>query len=472
MLGLCIKKIFSRNFFGRCKKKFVSSLSIVMSSMKKTASTPLPPGNMGLPFFGEFFSFARDFQKFATERHQKFGKIFKTQIFGQQFIYLYGQEATRFVLSNENTYFANSSLPNSKKLLGSMSLSWQKNPEHKNRRQILTQLFQPSALKEYVNMIDEITKHYLENWQDIQTFAWYPELQNYTFDIACKLLIGLDFASSTELRYLFEVLGDGFFSFSPAFPWTKLGRALHSRQKLLTYIEKIIHQRRQSNELGSDALGILLQAKDDNGQSLSLEEIKDQLLTLLFAGHSTLTSALASFCLLTAQHDEVLSHLIAEQEQIGTSKPLNMEELKQMTYLEQVLTEILRTIPPVGAVFRTVIKECNFNGYRFPKGWNVTCEINFTHQDSDIYKTPEQFLPERFSSERLSSSTRRNGYIPFGGGVRECLGKEFARLEMKIFAVRLLRGYSWRLLSNQDLTLEMIPVPRPRDGLKVSLKKQ
>jgi len=133
-------------------------------------------------------------------------------------------------------------------------------------------------------------------------------------------------------------------------------------------------------------------------------------------------------------------------------------------YLEQVLQEVLRLVPPVGGIFRTVINACEFGGYEIPKGWSVLSEINQTHQDSQLYPEPDRFDPDRFNSER---SAKPFSYVPNGGGLRECLGKEFARLEMKLFAAKIVREYEWDLLPDQDLNLIKVPIPHPRDGLRV-----
>ena len=194
---------------------------------------------------------------------------------------------------------------------------------------------------------------------------------------------------------------------------------------------------------------------------------------LLFAGHETLTSAIASFCLLVAQHPEVLAKLRDEQHSLQA--PLTLETLKQMTYLEQVLREVMRQVPPVGGGFREVLEPSEINGYQIPQGWTVLYQISATHQDGDLYPQPDQFDPERFSPEQLqrqSADQQKYGYLPFGSGIRECLGKEFARLEMKIFAALLVRGYDWELLPGQNLEMVIVPTPHPRDGLRVRFSGQ
>jgi len=448
-----------------------------MTVVPSPNSLPLPPGSLGLPIFGENLSFFFDLrffgsQHFGEKRHQKYGSIFKTNILGNSTIFVQGGDAISFVLNNENKYFVNELPPSAKSLLGASSLSVQIGAEHLNRRKLLRKAFQPRTLAAYSNIIDEITQRYLHKWEELTTFTWYSELRSYTFDVACKFLMGLDFASQTELGHLFETWSKGLFSLPLPFTWTKFGRALRSRQQLLDRIETIIRQRQQSLDMYeySDALSVLLQSCDEQDNTLSLEELKDQLLMLLFAGHETLTSALSSFCLLLAQHPEVLERCRDEQQQLSRTEGLTQENLKRMTYLEQVLQEVLRLNPPVGGGFRKVSRTCGFNGYQFPEGWNVIYEISLTHQSSSAYSHPQQFDPDRFISSEAENVTKNFNYMPFGGGVRECLGKEFARLEMKIFAAHLVRNYAWELLPGQNLQMISIPVLHPKDGLKVNFR--
>ena len=390
-------------------------------------SLPLPPGSFGLPVIGETISFLRD-PNFADKRQKRYGSIFKTHLFGRPTVMAIGSEANRFLLTNENQYFSISWPYSTKVLLGSASLALQTGGEHMKRRKLLSQAFQPRALTGYVTKMESITRRYLDKWERQGTFTWYPELRSYTFDVACKLLIGTDSGSDSHLGELFEQWCNGLFTIPLRLPWTKFSRALRCREQLLAKIEEIVRQRQQQPESGEDALGLLLQAQDEQGNSLSLQELKDQVLLLLFAGHETLTSAIASMCLSLAQHPEVLAAVRAEQQQLADEEPLTLEQLKQMTYLEQVLKEVLRVIPPVGGGFREVIQECEFNGYTIPKGWSALYQIGRTHQDSSVYTMPDRFDPDRFGSERAEDKPKPFSYVPFGGGVRECLGKEFAKL--------------------------------------------
>ena len=427
------------------------------------ADLPIPPGSFSWPLVGETLQFFRDGQ-FAKKRHAKYGSVFKTRLLGSPTIFVEGAAASQFILTHENQYFRVQWPPSTKALLGDNSLAMQNGLVHQSRRKLLAQAFMPRALSSYIDGMQQITDAYTQRWAKQKTLIWYPELRRYTLDVACKLFVGIEDGSSTTLGEHFETWCGGLFSLPLDLPWTRFGRAKRCRKLLLDEIETIIRGRQEGEPSGQDALSLLLQAEDEAGNRLSVEELKDQILVLLFAGHETLTSSLATFCLQVAQHPQVLERLKREQQE--SSLPLSLESLKQMTYLEQVLKEVLRLTPPVGGVFRSVLQECAIDGYRLPQGWTVLCQIAQTHGSADYYPDPEVFDPDRFSPQRLEQS--KYSYIPFGGGMRECIGKEFARLEMKLFASHLIRNFQWDLLPDQDLSLITIPSPRPRDGLKVS----
>ncbi|MEB3274802.1 MAG: cytochrome P450 [Prochlorothrix sp.] len=440
-----------------------------------SSALPLPPGQFGLPIVGETLDFFRD-PLFAQKRHDRYGDIFKTRLLGQPTIFMRGAEANRFILTQEHRAFQATWPESVRILLGSKSLATQTGETHLNRRKLMGQAFQPRALSSYAPTLEALTQHYCQRWQQQQEFAWYPELRHYTFDVACKLFIGLDQSAETPLCEAFETWCQGLFTLPINLPWTRFGQAMQARHLLMTDLETFIHQRQaaqgntppshtKTETSGQDALDLLLHAQDESGQTLSLAELKDQILLLLFAGHETLTSSVTSLVMLLAQHPEVLAKARAEQE-VFRGQPLTPEVLKQMTYLDQVMQETLRLIAPVGGGFRKTITDCEYQGYRVPAGWTVNYQITATHKDDRLYPDPDRFDPDRFSPDRQDAK-QPFAHLPFGGGMRECIGKEFARLEIKILGALLLQGYQWEILPDQDLSQVVIPSPRPRDGLRV-----
>lgn len=432
---------------------------------------PLPPGSFGLPFIGETLNFLFD-PNFAQKRQARYGSIFKTHMLGRKTVVMMGPEANRFVLSTHMDHFSwREGWPGTFRELLGESLFLQEGAQHRRNRKLLMPAFHGPALEGYLDTMVELTQRYLTHWETLGTFAWFEEMKRLTFEIASVLLLGSQPGDSVDqLSQWFADLTNGLFMVPLRWGWTPYGKALAARDRILAHIEQVIEARMESP--GQDALGMLIQSRDENGDRLSREEIKVQALLMLFAGHETTTSMLTSLMMALAQHPNVLTKAQAEQDTLQQSGDLTLARLKQMPYLEQVLKEVERQYPPVGGGFRGVIKPFEFNGYRVPAGWQALYRIESAHNDPRCYTEPQQFDPDRFSPERAEQKRYDYSLVGFGGGPRVCLGLAFAQMEMKIVAALLLRTYKWELLPNQDLSLNPVPTLRPRSGLVVKLARR
>jgi retinoid hydroxylase len=429
------------------------------------SKTPLPPGKTGLPWIGETISFLTD-PDFANKRRQQYGAIFRTHLVGRPTVIMSGAAANKFILSTHFDRFSwQDGWPdNFKELLGE-SLFLQEGAEHQRNRKLLMPAFHGKALANYVTTMTEITDRYLASWAQMGNLTWFDELKNLTFEIASTLLIGSEpGAETTELSKLFTEITNGLFALPLKWSYTTYGKAIAARDAILAHIEGVVLERQKHPT--QDALGLLVQSQDEEGNGLSVAELKVQALLLLFAGHETTTSLVASLCLALAQHPEVLAKARAEQVEIGIDTVISIDSIRQMTYLDRVLREVERMYPPVGGGFRGVVEEFEFNGYRVPKGWQVLYRIPEAHFDASVYPEPDKFDPDRLE-QKASDYT----FVTYGGGSRVCIGIAFAQMELKIIAASLLRHYSWELLPNQNLTLDPIPTLHPRDGLKVKFER-
>jgi cytochrome P450 len=438
---------------------------------------PLPPSGFGLPFISETLGFFTD-RDFVTKYYRKYGKIFKSNILGRPTVFIIGLEANKFILSTHLDYFSlREGFPKSFRELLGRSLAFQDKEEHQNNRRLMMPAFHGKALENYIETMIEITEDYCQQWLKKGKIVWFPEFKQLTFAIASTLLIGADFGdakgtlrarhSSTSVAQLdrwFTELTKGLFAIPLRLPITTYGKALRARDKILTYLESVIALKR--NNLGTDVLSLLMHSEDEEGNSLSLEELKAQAILLLFAGHETTTSLLTSFCMVLARRPDICQKLRDEQEYLGLELPLNLASLKQMTYLERTIEEVGRIYPPIAGGFRSVVEEVEFDGYRIPKGWLVFYRTSATHLDPDIFPNPHEFNPDRHLQRAPEYSL-----VTYGGGSRVCLGMAFAKMEIKIIAAILLRSYQWELLPNQNLALNIFPTLRPRDGLLVNFTK-
>ena len=434
-------------------------------------SLSLPPGSLGLPFIGESLNFLFDPQ-FADKRQAKYGNIFKTHILGRPTVVMMGPEANSFILSSHMEHFSwREGWPGTFRELLGESLFLQEGEQHRRNRKLLMPAFHGKALESYFDTIVSISQNYLNQWERIGTFTWFGEMKKLTFEIASKLLIGSEPGEMTDrLSQWFTDLTNGLFMVPLRWSWTPYGRALQARDQLLAHIQKVVEDRMAHPT--KDALGLLVQSEDENGDRLTMEELKVQALLMLFAGHETTTSMLTSLMMAFAQNPEVLAKARLEQDSLAAKGGLNLEQLRQMPYLEQCIQEIERMYPPVGGGFRKVVKEFEFNGYRVPAGWMALYRIDAAHKDPRCYTNIETFDPDRFNPERAEHKRYDYSLMAFGGGPRICLGIAFAKMEMKVLAAQVLRQYSWKLTPNQDLSMNPIPTLRPASGVKVHLRRR
>ncbi|MEM9153358.1 MAG: cytochrome P450, partial [Cyanobacteria bacterium P01_F01_bin.3] len=311
-----------------------------MATSLTRPTKPTPPGRLGLPILGESISYLRNPEEFILQRQQRYGNVFKTHLFGSPNVVLIGADAVQFLFSNDGKKLEMMNTPNFETLLGEKSIGVQIGSAHQVLRRQLFQAFQPRALARYTVTMEVVTQQYLKKWEKMGDLTWYEELKKYTLDIACRLFIGVSTAADESLEKVYETWSKGLLAPPVRFPGSPLDKAIRARESLLARFDQLIDQRQERSLEEQDVLSILLAAKDESGNLLGREDIKDNVLAMLIAGHETLTSALTSLCLLLAQHPEVLMNVRAEQEQLGLPTQLTQDTLKRMTYLEQVIKEV------------------------------------------------------------------------------------------------------------------------------------
>jgi cytochrome P450 len=438
-----------------------------------TPSAPrrLPPGRSGLPFVGEWFQILFN-PRFGAERQAEFGPVSRTRLFGRDLALLSGPENNLRLFRGEHKFVEASWPTSTLKLLGPNTLSTQEGELHLRRRRLLAQAFRPKALVGYLPVMQRRIEAALERWLGRGELRLYPEIRALTFEIAAALMMGASEQTSPGLIRDFETFAAGLFTLPADLPITAFGRAKRARRRLIAHLHAVIDARLAGGRAGEDVLGLLIAARDDDGSALEREELAEQMLVLLFAGHETLTSALTNFCMLMAQHPEVYARVCAEVERVTPRGPLTVEALKALADAERALAETLRLYPPVAAAFRRCIRDFEVDGFTVPAGWLTSYRIGDTHHDASLYHEPCRFDPDRFAvfeetcaHGQVHAHAHEGRYLPFGGGARICLGMDFARLEMRAFAALLARRCALTLAPGQDLTLKRVPVPVPRSGL-------
>lgn len=356
-------------------------------------------------------------------------------------------------------------------LLGDNSLLLLQGERHKQEKKVLAPPFAREKIRRYNQLICDITKQVTANWQCKQHFLVRPVMQEITLMVILQAVFGLHSGDRyLRLKELLTKLLDSFNSPISGFMiffsslqrdwgrWSPWGRFLRLKAEVDEILFAEIKARREQaeSERGDDILSLLLLAKDEQGHSLGDQELRDELITLLIAGHETTASALTWAMYWIHSQPDVEEKLRWHFDSLGTNPDLN--EVVKLSYLNAVCSETLRIYPIVVNTFPRIVQQpWELSGYRFQPGTILAPCIYLIHHREDIYPNSKQFLPERFLEKQYS----RSEFLPFGGGSRLCLGMGLALLEMKLTIYTLLK--EWKLeLSNSK------PVKPVRRGLTIA----
>ncbi|MDB5068507.1 MAG: cytochrome [Chloroflexi bacterium] len=320
-------------------------------------------------------------------------------------------------------------------VLGSRSVLLLDGPEHKRQRKLMLPSFHGERMQRHGPLIAGVTARRVEGWPTGRAFPLRSEFQEITLDVILRAVFGLaEGERLTELRASLGGLlasGRNRLAMLPPLqrplgglsPWARLMRARAACDRLL-YAE--IRRRRTAPDLAGrdDVLSLLLLARDEQGREMTDVELRDELITLLLAGHETTATSLAWLFDLVLHEPAAMRRLEDEVLNGGGT-----------AWLDACITEAMRLRPVVPVVARRLTEPIELGGWRLPAGSYVAPNIVLTHRRADTYPEPLRFRPERFLDSRADSFA----WLPFGGGIRRCLGAAFATFEMRTVVPEVIR---------------------------------
>ncbi|WGV25063.1 cytochrome P450 [Halotia branconii] len=362
--------------------------------------------------------------------------------------------------------------------LGENSLIVQDGERHQKQRKLIMPPFHGEQMVNYGQQICEITQQVIQHLNPGETFIARHLSEEITMTIILKVVFGIDeglkFEKLKNLMTTWLGLTSSPLSASilllPSLQkdlgvWSPWGKYLRLRQQIdQILMTEILERRQQVQSSRFDILSLLIEARYENGETMSNDELRDNLLTLLNAGHETTATAIAWALYWIHQQPKVYQKLLHELQNLNTPDPI---KIAQLPYLTAICQETLRIYPVVLFTFpRITLRSVNLRGYEVASGTYVTPCIYLTHRREDLYPQPDKFQPERFINRKYSSYE----FWPFGGGSRQCLGQTFALFEMKLILATILLNHQLKLEEKVPVT----PARRgflmaPQGGVKMSL---
>ncbi len=345
--------------------------------------------------------------------------------------------------------------------------------EHDRLRACMEPAMRRSPALNHVPAMLRYTDQVLDTWPEDGEVDMLVEMRKVALLILLGTLYGTDF--TPHLDELWEPVLKAIEYISPGawIVWPDMPRPGYKKnlQKLDDYLYGLIDQRRAQGGPDTDLLGRLV-----NDPDLDDDLIRDQLLTMLIAGHDTSTAMLAWALYLMGEHPQVLEKAADEAAKWPPPDAGNKNDqaLNQLTYLDQVIKETLRLFPPIHVGNRFAEEEITLGDHAVPEASRVMVSYYLTHRDEAVWEEPQRFCPFRFDRSRGEEKAERRpsfSYVPFGGGPRSCIGATFAQIEGKVVLARILQRYELRLSPGQKVRPYMGATLEPRPGVKMIVKR-
>jgi cytochrome P450 len=398
--------------------------------------------------------------------HEYVGDAFQITLPGFQPAVLVGPETNRYVLVSEREHFRwrNQTDPVAKLLRQGILV--QDGEAHQRLRDLMEPMLQRPYVLPHIPAMTQYTDDLIASWPDGGTVDMLVEMRKLALLILMGTTFKVEFGPDLERLWSpilksIKYISPGFWIVWPNMPRFGYGRAL---QAMDDYLYGIIRERRANPGEADNLLDALLLAGLDD------DLIRDQLLTMLIAGHDTSTASLTWTLYLLTQHPEHLQTARQEVETVlGTAVP-TAENIQHLDFLDMVFKEALRLYPPIHVGNRMAKEDLGVAGYEIKAGTRVMYSIYLAHRDKKHWEEPESFCPARFD-RTVRQQRPPLTYVPFGGGPRNCIGATFAQIEARVVLGRILQQVELTLAPNQTIKPYMGATLEPKPGVKMIVKK-
>lgn len=412
--------------------------------MTKTTPTNLPPTPPTKPILGNIHQLReQNILLQMIEFWETYGDLFALKLgSGYTYVLTHPDHLHHVLVTNQKNYHKGAGYDSLRLLIGN-GLITSDGEQWRQQRRIMQPSFTPSSITQFTDMMSEITAKLLGRWHtaaDKGTIVNVDdEMLRLTMSIISKAMFSIDLEE--DLQEVGNALQEGFDfiagrNATPLRMPLSIPTAKNRRFKqALDIIDSFIYERiavGQQKQEADDLLSILLQAKDEEtGQTMDKQQLRDEAVTLFFAGFETTARTLTWGWHLLTQHPEVMTKLEEEADEQLNGRLPTVGDLYNLTYTRMVTDETLRLYPPTGLLGRQAVEEDVIGGYPIPAGSRIILIPHVTHRHPDIWENPAQFDPERFTAEKVKTRPK-SAYIPFANGPRVCIGNNFALMEMVI----------------------------------------
>jgi len=350
---------------------------------------------------------------------------------------------------------------------------------HRRQRRLMQPAFQPANIGAYATKMAELAEDTSAAWSESSEIEIGEEMRTLTLRVAAQTLFTTESAEMTRtivdaidtvlpfINRIAEPTG----ALQMLLPSPSNRRFKKARKDLDALIYGMIEEHRASGEDRGDLLSRLIAAQDveGDGGGMSDEQIRDEVLTMLIAGHETTAVALSWTWYLLAKHPEVAATLHAELDRVLGGRTPSLEDVPALPYTRMVLDEVMRLYPPAYLLDRVTTEPWDNGKFTVPKGSYIFMSPYLMQRHPKYWEDPEAFRPERWEAEEASSRPKF-AFFPFGGGPRICIGEHFARLEMVLVLATLAQRHALSLVSDAEVGIDPMVTLRPKGEIRMRLE--
>jgi cytochrome P450 len=438
-----------------------------------------PPGPKGHLLGDNLQEYARDPLGFLSGCAREHGDIVRLRFMSQTFYLFSHPDLIEYVLVENNRNFVKTRiLRRNRRLLGEGLLTsdggfWRR------QRRLAQPAFHRKRVAAYAEVMAAFAERSLEGWRDGQTIDVHEEMIRLTLEIVAKCLFGA--AVGTEAKDVGRAIKVALEDFTSQRRLIRIPKSLPTphnirfqmaARRLDRIVHTIIEERRKSGEEDrGDLLSMLMLAEDDSGERMTDKQLRDEVMTLLLAGHETTANALSWTFWLLSLNLEAEAKLAEELGRVLGGRVPTMADLPNLPYVERVLKESMRLYPPAWVMGREAIGECEVGGYRVSAGTTALMSQWVMHRDPRYHHDPERFEPDRWSPE-YEKVLPRFAYFPFSGGPRQCIGADFAMTEARLILAALAQRFKMELAPGQRVEPYPSITLRPQKGIRMTLAER
>jgi cytochrome P450 len=420
---------------------------------------------------------------------RQYGDAVRFHFFGPFYGYLFVHpDHNKHILQDNNSNYTKQPHPSNvllRPLVGDGLLT-NDGEAWRQQRRLAQPAFHRKRIAEFGITMTDAAQNVLEHWDGLtdqeRPLDIAEEMSRVTLEVVGKTLFSQDLTREAEtVGKAFSAVNETFADLSARpfsvytirLPWWPSTRFMADNIAILDeVVNDIIAQRRANQGQHNDLLDMLMAARDEEtGQGMSDRQLRDEVMTILLAGHETTALALSWAFYLLDQNPPARQKLEAELTEVLGGRVPTMADLPQLTYTSMVIDEVLRLYPPAYATARWCNQADMVGGYHVPANSTIALSPYLTHRHPDFWHNPESFDPERFTPERKAERPRY-AYIPFGGGPRQCIGNNFALMEAILILATIAQRYRLHLQPGHQVALQPLVTLRPLGGLPMYLARR